>query len=171
MTHRIIFVGGVHGVGKTHFCQKLTEKFDVEHVTARRHIALSKSKDVEDVKVNQSILVTELSCYPTKKSTLLLDGHFSLLTKTSEMEDVPLSTFQAISPLAIVLLKDDPSEISIRISQRDGEVPKVGLIAALQEREISRANLVSSALNIQLVIVEPQNSFEDSVKALIPYLD
>ena len=76
MTHRIIFVGGVHGVGKTHFCQKLTEKFDVEHVTAssliRRHIALSKSKDVEDVKVNQSILVTELSCYPIKYHLAIL---------------------------------------------------------------------------------------------------
>lgn len=174
MANRIIIVGGVHGVGKTHFCQKLSDKFDVEHVTAssliKRHKHLKKNKDVVDVDGNQSVLVAELSRYQIKKSTLLLDGHFCLLSKTTEIEDVPLSTFRAISPFAIFLLKDDPLDITKRISQRDGVNHEPELIASLQEREITRATLVSSALNIPIFIIETHKSFDDSLKPLFPYL-
>ena len=118
----------------------------------------------------QDLTPHQLSRYRPKKRVVLLDGHFSLLSKFSEIEDVPLSTFQGISPLAIFLLKDDPSEISNRLSQRDGEVHKEKLISALQDHEITRANFVSTTLKIPLVIVEPKNSFEVSFKALLPYL-
>ncbi len=174
MIHRIIFVGGVHGVGKTHFCEKLSERFSVEHVSAssliKRHKRLARNKEVEDVGGNQAILIAELSNYQTNKSTLLLDGHFSLLAKTSEIEDVPLGIFLAISPLAIFLLHDDPLEIAKRLTLRDGEDCKVELIASLQEREVSRAHWVSSELNVPIIRIEIQKNFEESAKSLVPFL-
>jgi 2-phosphoglycerate kinase len=30
----MIFVGGIHGVGKTLFCRNVTQHLDIEHVTA-----------------------------------------------------------------------------------------------------------------------------------------
>jgi adenylate kinase len=171
---RTIFVGGVHGVGKTSFCKNLSDKFDLEYVTAssliRRRSKLPVNKTVTDVGGNQSILLDELSHYLTNRSTLLLDGHFCLLKNTLEFEDVPLSIFVAIDPCAIFLLKDNPSTIVMRLSQRDNKEHDVSRIAALQEREVHRARLVSENLGIPFVIVEPILDYEGSLKAVIPYL-
>ncbi len=174
MTIRTVFVGGVHGVGKSHFCRSLVGKFDVEHITASsligRYIKHSKDKTVLDVEKNQLILADELSRYKTKSRTILLDGHFCLLNENSGILDVPLGTFKAIAPQAIILLKDDPVSIVSRFSNRDGHTYCVDLIATLQAREIERANLVSQSLNIPLKIIEPIINLNESLKEVTTYL-
>ncbi|HDY87969.1 MAG TPA: AAA family ATPase [bacterium] len=174
MANRIVFIGGVHGVGKTYFCKKLADQFDTEHVTASslimRHVKKFKNKTVPDVEKNQLILAEELSLYKTDRRTILLDGHFCLLSSTSDIKDVPLSTFEAISPYAIILLKDNPSSIVTRLSQRDGQAYNLNLVSALQDREHERANLVSEALKVSIKVIEPMIDIEKSIREVSKYL-
>lgn len=83
MTTRRVFIGGVHGVGKTYFCKHIVCRFDAAHVTASeligRHIKHQADKTVPDIEENQLILTEELERYQTSYRTILLDGHFCLL--------------------------------------------------------------------------------------------
>lgn len=174
MKNRTVFIGGVHGVGKTHFCNSLVGRFDVEHVTASsligQHINHSEDKTVSNIEKNQLILADELSRYQTNCRTILLDGHFCLLNSNSDIQDVPLATFKAISPYAIFLLKDDPASIVVRLSNRDDRAYSTDLLSTLQVREIERAGLVSQSLNVPLIVIEPMVDFDKSLKEVATYL-
>ncbi len=174
MSCRIVFIGGVHGVGKSHFCRNLVGKFDVEHMVASRiisqYIKQSDDKTVPDVEKNQLILANELSNYNTMSRTILLDGHFCLLNEKSDIQDVPLHTFKAIATQAIILLKDNPASIVSRLSCRDNRTYRVGLIAALQAREVERANFVKQSLDIPLIVIVPSIDFNESLKEIASYL-
>lgn len=174
MTTRTVFLGGVHGVGKTYFCKNLVCRFDVAHVTASeligRHVKHQVDKTVLDVEKNQLILAEELAHYQTNCRTILLDGHFCLLSAISGIQDVPLETFEAISPYAIILLIDSPEAITERLSNRDSLIHGVELISELQTRERERANLVSQFLKIPISLVEAAETLEESIKKVELYL-
>ncbi|NJK52616.1 MAG: AAA family ATPase [Leptolyngbyaceae cyanobacterium SU_3_3] len=67
MTAKTVFIGGVHGVGKTHLCNRIVSHFDVAHVTASeligRHVKHRIDKTVSDIEGNQLILAEELARY------------------------------------------------------------------------------------------------------------
>lgn len=174
MATRTVFVGGVHGVGKTYFCKSIVGRFDAEHVTASsligRHVKHSSNKTVLNIESNQLILAEELSRYQTDCRTILLDGHFCLLNATSGIQDVPLETFKAISPHAIILLTDEPASIAARLSNRDDYSYGMELIAKLQAREIERANFVSQSLCVVIIVIKPMMDPEQSIKEVAAYL-
>ncbi len=174
MATRIVFVGGVHGVGKTYFCENLVGRFDIEHVTASsligRHIKHSPSKTVSDIEKNQLILAEELSRYHTERRTILLDGHFCLLDSRSDVQDVPLETFKAMSPYAFVVLTGEPALISARLSNRDACSNSLELIARLQIREVARAHFLSQSLAVPVTVIEPMMDFEKSIEEVAAYL-
>jgi adenylate kinase len=66
MKRRIIFIGGVHGVGKTTLCKKIESRFNIEHFSASNLIAKEKAeehlrnKQVENITENQDFLVTAI---------------------------------------------------------------------------------------------------------------
>ena len=175
MRKRIAFVGGVHGVGKTVFCSKLFKKFEFDHVTAsnlisrRQHIQ-SKNKAVRNIENNQLVLAQELANYRTTKHTILLDGHFCLLDSTSNIQDVPIDTFKAISPYVIVLLVDKPSIIAVRLSKRDGRGYSSEQISILQEREKKWAHSVSTTLNVPIRIINLSLDYEDLIVDISQFL-
>ena len=174
MTIRTVFIGGVHGVGKTYFCKNLVGRFDVEHVTASeligRHIKHQIDKTVQNIEKNQLILAEEINRYQTNCRTILLDGHFCLLNATSDIHDVPLETFKAISPCAIILLIDKSAAISERLSKRDSHLYSTELISALQSREIARANFVSQSLKVPISVIEVTEALEESINKVDLYL-
>lgn len=159
MRKRIAFIGGVHGVGKTVFCTKLSEANTFDHVTAsslihrKKQIALN-AKEVTSIDQNQLILVEELSNFKTNKNIILLDGHFCLLDSASKIQEVPIALFKSISPFAIVLLTDKPSSIADRLSNRDDRKYGEELISAFQEREMNWAISVATAINVPIRIVD-----------------
>jgi adenylate kinase len=174
MTTRSIFIGGVHGVGKTYFCKNIVCRFDAVHVTASeligRHVKHQIDKTVPDIEKNQLILAEELARYQTSCRTILLDGHFCLLNAASSIEDVPLKTFEAISPYAIILLIDSPETIVERLSNRDSLVHSIELISELQSQEIARASFISQSLKVPISIIEVTESLEESIKKIALYL-
>lgn len=92
---RIIFVGGVHGVGKTTLCDDLAAKFNIEHFSASTLIAREKeeehlrSKRVDNIAKNQDHLVVAINKYFNSTSWYLLDGHFCLLNKDNKITQIP----------------------------------------------------------------------------------
>lgn len=174
METRTVFMGGVHGVGKSYFCKNIVCHFDVVHVTASeligRHVKHQADKTVPDVEKNQLILAEELARYQTSCRTILLDGHFCVLNATSSIQDIPLETFKAISPCAIVLLKDNPEAIAGRLANRDNRMYSIELISELQSRETARAELISQSLKIPISIINATEDLEESIKKVALYL-
>ena len=174
MATRTVFIGGVHGVGKTYFCKNLVCRFDVAHITASeligRYVKHQVDKTVLDVEKNQLILAQELARYETSCRTVLLDGHFCLLNATSSIQDVPLETFEAISPCAIILLIDSPEAIAERLSNRDNLMHSIELIAELQAQERARASLISKSLKIPISVIEVTANLEASIEEVSLYL-
>lgn len=163
---KILFVGGIHGVGKSTICAQVSAKLCVSHLIASDLIRAQKmgtldiGKRVESVDRNQDVLVDALRSTLVPNRPYLSDGHFALLSPKEEIVDIPLSTFQAIGPVAISLIIDEPEGIAERLRGRDGQDYEVSLLTALQERERFNAEMVSSALGCPFLIINPLNGVE-----------
>ena len=161
MSHRIIFVGGVHGVGKSTLCRKICNEISVVHRSASDLISrITKNKFplnkcIEGLESNQDILILAIDRYLDTEQYYLLDGHFCLLDRHGEVNDVAISTFIAMSPIAIVLLYDDPAKICARIKNRDNEMCDVQFISKYQDREIALAQKVADALKVPIIKANP----------------
>ncbi|MBD2096231.1 AAA family ATPase [Trichocoleus sp. FACHB-591] len=151
---KVIFVGGVHGVGKTTFCKALKAQLDVQHFSASDLIAREKKeqyfqdKRVQNIDENQDVLVTALNKYLKDETWYLLDGHFCLLSKDGEITKIPDSTYEGINPCAIILLFDRPENIYDRLSERDNITYDLALLHSFQEQEIDYAKYISNKLGI-----------------------
>ncbi|MBU4525589.1 MAG: AAA family ATPase [Desulfomicrobium sp.] len=172
--HNIIFVGGVHGVGKTRFCSRLASTLNAEHVTASSLIAKHnkhfKNKTVSNIENNQLILADEIFKLETMRDVILLDGHFCLLNENHNIENVPFATFTSISPKIALVLSDMPTLIAERLSSRDGWSFSVEFINDFQEKEIKWADETCKSLDIPLKVVDQSCSFDLLVQDVSAYL-
>ena len=143
-SRRIIFVAGIHGVGKTTLCNELSSQFGIEHFSASSLIAKEKEekylhdKRVENVGENQDHLLVAINKSFDSADWYLLDGHFCLLNRNNKITRIPYSTYEGISPMAVLVLFDEPFEIYSRLSSRDNAKYEIALLKSLQEEEIAR---------------------------------
>lgn len=158
MAHQIIFIGGIHGVGKTEFCQKVSRQLNISHLSASTLIRqagqsiIPGQKRVAAVSENQDLLIQSLRNYQSRSRTFLLDGHFCLLDKNSDIQAVPLITFKQIAPRAVLVLVDEPDTIAGRITARDNVPQNKHFTAEFQIRELDHAQVVCNSLNVPLYI-------------------
>lgn len=165
MRHKIIFVGGVHGVGKTTVCASLCSTFNIEHYSASDLISKVKqvnfsSKRTNEIKENQDTLITAIDEFTGYGKYFLLDGHFCLIDHKDNIIRTPYSTYAAMSPRAIVLLHDDPSVIYLRLQKRDKENFAVEQLKSLQEEEIGYSKEIASGLAIPYLLASPSTERE-----------
>lgn len=92
MECQVIFFGGIHGVGKSYFCTKLQNDFNVRYYSASEIIKqyktfLSTKKQINDIEMldNQQLLVQGLNYIKQSNEKLLLDGHFVLLDENDNI--------------------------------------------------------------------------------------
>ena len=156
----ILFFGGIHGAGKSTFCQKLQRDIGIETVSAselireeRKSILNDKDKRVKDINNNQKYLLNALK---RKSSTgdFILDGHFCLLDKNGEIERVSLEVFKEINPRELFLLEADPVDIKNNLMTRDAREYDISLIKDMLMEERNHAIYVSKSLNRPLSIVK-----------------
>jgi adenylate kinase len=153
---RVFFVGGIHGAGKTSLCKQLLAALPAEHATAGDLIRNTPGtpacieKAVNNVPENQRRLLNALDARRATCTTLLLDGHFCLLNRDGEVQDISIEVFRTISPSAIVLVEDDPLVIQRRLQSRDGTSYTVQLISEFGRRELDHATAVSKTINVPL---------------------
>ncbi len=168
----IVFVGGIHGVGKGTICKALAEEFDFLHLSASQvlkwnEINDAKNKKVKNFATTQERLITNLNLIIEPNKKYLLDGHFTLLNSDGQPEKIDESTFDGIQPKSIILLTCEPEIIYKRLKQRDNSIYKLNILEKMQKMEIERANYISERLNIPLFTVvdgETSSIFEHIAK-------
>lgn len=150
----LVFIGGVHGVGKTTFSSLVAHEFGADHTSASALIKSARNRNdkrVTDVAGNQDELISGLNDYECTRCTLLLDGHFCLLSEDDTVVDVPEATFQSLNPRAIILLTAEPDVILARTKTRGGRTLPEALSGELQDRQRLRARRIASRLKAPLL--------------------
>ncbi|EGQ9309959.1 ATP-binding protein [Vibrio vulnificus] len=166
---KIIFVSGVHGVGKSTLCGKLSEKFRWSHYSCSDLIKensdyVEGTKLVSSADKNQQALLIGLS--QLTEEVVLLDGHFCLLNDEEQVIELPFEVFDAISPSAILLVTCEEETIHQRLKQRGGHVISLDKLAELQKHEILRSKHYSSQSNCKLFDYRSPNPCADLMSDL-----
>lgn len=119
----LIFIGGIHGVGKTFFCEQLINKVpnNVSQnivFTSASHIINTEKNDykdqsklVSDVDLNQKLLIQGVKKLKEKGGVIILDGHFCLLTTEKEIVQLNPDVFESLAIDELILLV--PSDVSV----------------------------------------------------------
>lgn len=159
----VVFVGGVHGVGKTTICAQVAQLAGCLHVTAseiirreRAQAIASAGKLVADVDGNQRLLIGGFHTLRQKAGAtpILLDGHFAMRNGVGEIQSVSVDVFRSLEIDRVVCLVDEPSAIAARIRQRDGTAPADREIADLQNAELRHARQVAAALAVPFTLLQ-----------------
>ncbi|HLO54202.1 MAG TPA: ATP-binding protein [Saprospiraceae bacterium] len=158
MFDNIIFVGGIHGVGKSTICQQICKELNWEYLSASELIKWkdingdSKTKNVRDIPETQERLLKGLENSIENNKTYLLDGHYCLLNKYNTIEKISMEVFLKISPKAICVILDDIIEIKNRLENRDNKIYKFELLEQLQNCEVEYAKQLSKTLDVSIFI-------------------
>lgn len=173
---RVIFVAGVHGVGKTTACESFASTHAIEHKSASQLIreakvsALStRGKAVRDIHGNQKLLIGAVQRIRATGKPLLLDGHFALLDSQLIPQALPMDVFYDLAINAVIAIHDKPNAIAKRLAVRDTESLSSSQIAALQALELSNAEKVSTELCIPFIKIKAFDLelFNSAISALI----
>ncbi|WP_136062270.1 ATP-binding protein [Pontiella sulfatireligans] len=153
-----VFLGGIHGVGKTTACRRLFIPAGYRCVTASSLIkaygdSSDENKRVENVANNQAVLIEQLAFEKTHHNHLLLDGHYCLINSVNKFEPIDIDIFRMINPCAFILLKGCPSEITQRLKNRDGKNWDQPFVEQFQMAEEQHAQYISHELNIPLHVI------------------
>jgi len=156
-TGKILFIAGVHAVGKSTLCSTYARTHGVLHKSASQLIREAKenaiaknTKAVRDIPGNQQLLIQAVSEIRAAGKTLLLDGHFALLNSENKPQPLPMDVYIDLTIDGIVVLHDKPAAIAARMLERDGNSLQIDEITALQHMELKRAKQVAGVLNLPL---------------------
>lgn len=158
----IIFIGGIHGVGKGTICKKIVSKTDLIHITASEilkwnDISLSSNKFVNNIISTQERLINGLKNFIEKDKEYLLDGHFCLLNSNGIPSRIDEETFDHINPKVIVIVIDVIEEIAKRLAVRDGKIYDTKVLNQLQQMEIEYAKYLSDKYSIPYIEIKDSN--------------
>ena len=156
----IVFVGGIHGVGKSTICRRLCADLSLEYLSASVLIAGHKAetttnnrdngKLVANIDENQDVLLKALSGMTKSGLKCLMDGHFTLFDSKKQIQRIPSATFAAIMPIVLIVLVDDPASILDRLSRRDGNRYDLQSLTYMQEQELSYAKQIGMQLSLDV---------------------
>jgi len=158
----IIFVAGIHGVGKTSCCQSMVDIMGIPHFTASAIIKSeqataidNQTKSVKNVGANQTVLINGVKriLKNLNDRPWLLDGHFCIWNINGQAEAIEPCVFQHLGVSKIIVFEDSPSEIHARLSDRDMSNYDVDKLRQIQEMELNQAQLVAKNLSIPVTIL------------------
>jgi adenylate kinase len=150
-----IFLGGVHGVGKTYLGRPVAQKLNLIHKTAseliqeeRGRATWNVDRRVTEVNENQAALIASVRRLRNEGPQLLLDGHFVLKDTTGSLIRLQMEVFQQLELHAIIVLEAPPGVIVQRLSARTGEPQSLAAIIEFAQAEREHADKVSRDLHI-----------------------
>lgn len=164
MYGNIIFIGGIHGVGKSTICKVVTDMLEIEYLSASqvlkwREIKTDyKDKKVEDIDYTQDKLIIGLNEIVVSDKFYLLDGHFCLFNNLGEINRVPLETFTSIKPILICTIIGNPNEIARKLSSRDHKQYDPNRLLLMQEEEKSYGDSVAKYLQVNYLEISLEQS-------------
>jgi len=159
---KIIFVGGIHGVGKGYLCNKISKVYKIKYFSASKiikweEISSLNNKSVEDINFTQNRLIKGLNEVIKNDKYYILDGHYCLLNTKNEPESVNIETFELINPIVLSVVVEDIEIIARRLSNRDKTNYNFELLKRMQDMEIDYAQFLSKKLNIPFVKIYKQD--------------
>lgn len=169
----MIFISGIHAVGKGYFCDLVNKELGIKAYSASALIAkarnsgFSSDKLVANIEENQQYLLAAVQELRESGTNFILDGHFCLINEgTGEPERISLETFTTLKPEAIVLLTEKPEVIVERRKTRDGVDDSPEYIERFQNMEKQYAEEVADLLNAQLFISTGAADLESAIDFL-----
>jgi len=154
---KIVFLGGIHGVGKNTLCSSIKESLEVTHLSASEILKWGeispdmKNKKVKNVDETQNRLIAGLREVIEPSKNYVIDGHFCLLMTDGEISTVPFETFRAINPCAVVVLTEKPSLVLKRLVTRDNKDYSIEQLKLFQQKEIEWAKEVAAKLTVPYI--------------------
>jgi len=153
MSKKIIFIGGIHGVGKGTVCKYLAEKYHITHYSSSEILKWSEISDASNKKVKdfdhtQSRLLNGINYHIPENEVSILDGHFCLLSSKGIPTKINEDIFERISPIVIGVLTEDIAIIKQRLDSRDKTEYEESILNKMQKLEILQARKIGRLLNI-----------------------
>lgn len=167
----LVFIGGVHGVGKSTTCKSICALTGYEYLSASELIKWSEistqhNKLVKDINDTQDRLTTALGNHVNASSYYILDGHYCLLNNEGVVTSIPFNTFVKISPIGLGIVVDDIVKIKNRLEERDKRHYDIKTLEKMQKNELDYATFVSTRLQLRLHIIS-HGELENIIKPLI----
>lgn len=153
----VIFLAGVHGVGKGYVGEPVAKRLGIRYAKASELIQLEKGratwtaeKHVAEIEDNQEALCRSVRRLMETEISILLDGHFVLRDTLGNPQKLPMSLFSKLPIVAAVLLQVDSTTVAARLQARDRIMRDRSDVQNLADAESDHANSVCTELRIPL---------------------
>jgi adenylate kinase len=154
----VIFLAGVHGVGKGFLGTPVANSMGITHLTASQLIREEKGqstwgidKKTSDLDNNQLALIRAVGQRRLTHPHILLDGHFVLRDAQGVLTPLAISVFKELRLSGVILLTEAERVIASRLALRDKVMPDVQAISELAAAELTHAQAVCTELKLRLV--------------------
>lgn len=159
----MIFVCGIHGVGKTFYCKKLEKEygkriFSASDLIVSKRFQEFKEKRVSGISENQNILIAQVNKLKREFGDFILDGHLCLLDKNGKIEKLPVGVFKSLNIKEMIVLVESPNVIQRRLKARDGVNWDINFIDIFQNKEVEYAYKVAKEVGADLKIISDINN-------------
>lgn len=160
----VIFLTGVHGVGKGYLGAPVAKSLGIDHFTASQLIREERGratwgadKRVGEVDDNQSALIRAVRHRRAAGQDILLDGHFVLRGTSGELVRLGNDVFGDLQLSGVVLLTEDAQTIADRLIGRDGIATNPESIAELAAEVYAHVHEVCCELKVPLTVLHSAN--------------
>lgn len=169
----IVFVGGIHGVGKTFLCAPAAKYLEIRHATASQLIREEKglqnwddNKRVNSIDENQAALISATTRLRAGGNRLLMDGHFVLRNTNGSLSEIEVQVFRDLQISAVLLLAADLDVVMNRLRERGDHSWSEPELRNLAKHEEAHARQVATELHLPIkhLVNATQENFLAAVK-------
>jgi adenylate kinase len=172
----VIFLAGVHGVGKGFIGAPVAQTIGFTHLTASELIREEKGqatwradKKTSDLDDNQLALIRAINRRRLTNHNILLDGHFVIRNAQGRLSPLKTQVFKELRLTGVILLTEESDVIASRLATRDKKATNIGEISELTKAELTHAREVCRELGLPLAEIHAptEKSVGDALKHLL----
>ena len=109
---------------------------------------------IDEIVENQDVLVKIIRASFNNEKNYLLDGHFYLINKYKQPEQVPKGTFINLGIKKIVVLTVDINTIYTRLKSRNNYEYDLNMLQDLNNKELAYSQKIASILNVPYICID-----------------
>ena len=154
MTKGVIFVSGIHGVGKSTLCAQVSDEIGIPFLSASTIIKEFKLGSENIDKLNAEVMSNAKAFNSGVKKllethdSLIVDGHTILLDDKGEFIHIPPSIIAELPILKFITLYHDLNVVSGRLSD---DLPNgIEFLREFQDRELNQSLIIAQNCSFSL---------------------